>query len=230
MTRIAILDDYQNVALGCADWNTIPGEPEIEVFRKHIPGEEAVAVAVIRNPSRHPARVVTAEIGLPPGCDVDRRAVRGDESEAIEKGPRASVIYLDDLGPGANGDGGVEGAPGILIGRQLAGALGLRVGDPMLIISPVGGPRTPLGPAPRLFRFRVAGIFSSRFLQFDEVYTYTSLQAAQDFLSRVRQFVQIETEDFQEACMQAGLFLDMLQVFFDARGFLRPEHHEAGMA
>jgi phosphoglycerate dehydrogenase-like enzyme len=46
VTRIAILDDYQNVALGCADWNTIPGEPEIEVFRKHIPGEEAVAEAL----------------------------------------------------------------------------------------------------------------------------------------------------------------------------------------
>jgi phosphoglycerate dehydrogenase-like enzyme len=46
VTRIAILDDYQNVALDCADWDSIPGDPEIEVFREHIPGEDAVAEAL----------------------------------------------------------------------------------------------------------------------------------------------------------------------------------------
>ena len=46
MTRIAILDDYQNTALGCADWDSIPGSPEIAVFAKHLPGEDAVAEAL----------------------------------------------------------------------------------------------------------------------------------------------------------------------------------------
>lgn len=46
MTRIAILDDYQNTALSCADWKSIPGEPEVVVFRRHIPGEDAVADAL----------------------------------------------------------------------------------------------------------------------------------------------------------------------------------------
>ena len=46
MTRIAILDDYQNTALGCADWDSIPGSPEIAVFTQHLPGEDAVAEAL----------------------------------------------------------------------------------------------------------------------------------------------------------------------------------------
>ncbi len=46
MTRIAILDDYQSTALECADWDSIPGNPEIVAFREHIPGEEAVAEAL----------------------------------------------------------------------------------------------------------------------------------------------------------------------------------------
>jgi lipoprotein-releasing system permease protein len=71
--------------------------------------------------------------------------------------------------------------PGIVIGDQLAGALGVEVGDPLLLVSPFGGPPTPLGPSPRLSRFRVAGVFRSTFFQYDEIVTYVSLAAAQDF-------------------------------------------------
>ena len=60
-------------------------------------------------------------------------------------------------------------------------ASGVGVGDTLVLISPFGGPPTPLGPGPRLERFRVAGVFQSSFFQYDEVFTYTSLAAAQDF-------------------------------------------------
>ena len=46
MTRIAILDDYQNTALDCADWTSIPGDPEMVVFGEHIATEDAVAEAL----------------------------------------------------------------------------------------------------------------------------------------------------------------------------------------
>jgi phosphoglycerate dehydrogenase-like enzyme len=46
VTRIAILDDYQKVALECADWNAIPGDPDIVVFSEHLPGEDTVAEAL----------------------------------------------------------------------------------------------------------------------------------------------------------------------------------------
>jgi phosphoglycerate dehydrogenase-like enzyme len=44
--RIAILDDYQNTALDCADWTSIPGDPEIVVFREAFTSEDAVAEAL----------------------------------------------------------------------------------------------------------------------------------------------------------------------------------------
>ncbi len=72
-------------------------------------------------------------------------------------------------------------APGIIIGGHLALSMDLGVGDRMLLISPFGGPPTPLGPGPRLKRFTVVGIFESSFYQYDEAFTYTTLEAARDF-------------------------------------------------
>ncbi|MCH8890609.1 MAG: ABC transporter permease, partial [Myxococcales bacterium] len=85
---------------------------------------------------------------------------------------------LEDLDPEATAEGE---DPAILIGNQLASSVGARVGDSLLLISPFGGPQTPLGPAPRLERFRVAAIFQSTFFQFDEVFTFVNFTAAQAF-------------------------------------------------
>lgn len=44
--RIAILDDYQDVALSYADWDGLPGRPEVTVFTEHIERHEALAAAL----------------------------------------------------------------------------------------------------------------------------------------------------------------------------------------
>ena len=41
--RVAILDDYQGVALEMADWSTLPRETQVQVFRDHLVGTDAVA-------------------------------------------------------------------------------------------------------------------------------------------------------------------------------------------
>ena len=46
MQRIAILDDYQDVALSCADWGSLPGPPAITVFNEHIARHETLAAAL----------------------------------------------------------------------------------------------------------------------------------------------------------------------------------------
>jgi hypothetical protein len=43
MTRIAILDDYQGVALRMADWGSLPADAEVVVFRDHLADPDAVA-------------------------------------------------------------------------------------------------------------------------------------------------------------------------------------------
>ena len=44
--RIAILDDYQQVALACADWEALPGPPEIRVFTEHLAGTAELTAAL----------------------------------------------------------------------------------------------------------------------------------------------------------------------------------------
>src|SRR5262249_16344187 len=43
MTRVAILDDYQGVALRMADWGRLPAGCEVVVFRDHLAAPDAVA-------------------------------------------------------------------------------------------------------------------------------------------------------------------------------------------
>lgn len=43
MTKIAILDDYQNVAMSMADWRSLPAGVSAEAFSDHLADEDAVA-------------------------------------------------------------------------------------------------------------------------------------------------------------------------------------------
>ena len=68
--------------------------------------------------------------------------------------------------------------PGIVIGHDLAGALGAFVGDTVTLITPQGT-LTPIGMTPRQRRFRVVGTFRLGLLEFDSAYGFVSLDAAQ---------------------------------------------------
>ncbi|MFQ5995239.1 MAG: D-2-hydroxyacid dehydrogenase family protein [Acidiferrobacterales bacterium] len=46
VTRVAILDDYQQVALESADWGSLPPDVELRVFHEHMQGEDAAAQAL----------------------------------------------------------------------------------------------------------------------------------------------------------------------------------------
>jgi lipoprotein-releasing system permease protein len=109
--------------------------------------------------------------------------------------------------------------PAILIGSQLAATLGVGVGDPLLLISPFGGPQTPLGPAPRLKRFKVAGVFESSFFQYDEMFTYVNLAAAQDFrrVGDVVDGIEARTTDFYRSRAVAGAVQSRLGFPYYAR-------------
>ena len=43
MVRVAVLDDYQGVALDMADWDSLPADAEVRVFSDHLDDVEAVA-------------------------------------------------------------------------------------------------------------------------------------------------------------------------------------------
>ncbi len=70
----------------------------------------------------------------------------------------------------------------IVIGHDLAETLGASVNDTVLVTSPQGE-LTPLGLVPRYQRFRVTGIFTSGFYQYDSAYALMRLADAQRLFS-----------------------------------------------
>ncbi len=137
--------------------------------------------------------------GIDPRTVGDVTDLRDDLIRGSLEGLAPAPVAPAGAEEGAAGEGAAGGAlPGIVVGNQLALSTGVEVGDPILLISPFGGPQTPLGPAPRLKKFEVVGIFQSSFFQYDEVYTYTSIAAAQDFrrAANVVDGVEARTTDF----------------------------------
>ena len=76
---------------------------------------------------------------------------------------------------------GTDGTPGIVLGSELAGRLGARVGDRVILASLAGAERSALGFTPRLRAFRVVGLFTSGLYTYDSSFGFTSIAASQDF-------------------------------------------------
>jgi lipoprotein-releasing system permease protein len=70
--------------------------------------------------------------------------------------------------------------PGIIVGREMAHALRVFVGDTVNVISPLGD-LGPAGPQPRSRAFRVAAVFYSGMYEYDSKFAYIELSEAQRF-------------------------------------------------
>jgi len=92
---------------------------------------------------------------------------------------------LEDLGmmhdvPLEDGRGATVELPGIIVGKEVARQLGLLIGDPVSVISPVATP-TAVGMVPRVKRFVVVGFFDSGMAEYDSSLVYMDLARAQKF-------------------------------------------------
>ncbi len=96
--------------------------------------------------------------------------------------------------------GGSALAPPLVIGHELALTLGAEVGDSLLVTSPQGE-LTPLGLVPRYQRFRVVGIFSSGFYQYDDEYAFMRLGDAQRLFSEpdLVSVISLKVDDLYKA-------------------------------
>jgi lipoprotein-releasing system permease protein len=72
----------------------------------------------------------------------------------------------------------VASMPPIVLGKDMAGGLGAKVGSIVTVISPQGE-LTPFGIVPKYVRFRVAGIFESGFYDYDVGWAFIRLSDAQ---------------------------------------------------
>jgi lipoprotein-releasing system permease protein len=92
-----------------------------------------------------------------------------------------------------------DGRPGILLGKDLAGQLGVDVGDTVTLLTPQGT-LSPMGVLPRSRIARVVGIFSLGLLEFDSAYGFVSLPFAQRLLAKARpDLIQLKVSDIYDA-------------------------------
>jgi len=74
-----------------------------------------------------------------------------------------------------------DGAPGIVLGSELAARIGARVGDKVGLVSMVGAPTAAMGFTPKIRSFRVVALFTSGLYTYDSSFGFTALESAQDF-------------------------------------------------
>ena len=135
---------------------------EITGFERGIADWQAVAQIAAKNPRVvATAPYVLGQAMLSAG-EANRGAlIRGidpaREDTVADIGQHMRSGALTDLRPGEFG---------IVLGAEIARALGVRVGDPVVLISPQGSV-TPAGTIPRIKSFHVVGVFEVGMFEFD---------------------------------------------------------------
>jgi len=111
---------------------------------------------------------------------------------------------------------------GIILGKSLAASLGVRIGDPVNVVSPVGGGVTPLGMVPRVKQFTLVGIFEAGMYEYDAGLAYIPIPAAQAFfrMGTVVTGVEIKLDDIYEAARVAGRIQEELGFPFYTRTWM----------
>ncbi len=91
--------------------------------------------------------------------------------------------------------------PGIILGSRLAEDTGMLLDSNVTVISPQGELAGPMGVRPSFRYFRVVGIFESGFFEIDDLWSYTTLKAAQQIesLGDVVNQLEVRTDDLQRA-------------------------------
>lgn len=130
------------------------------------------------------APVVYGQILVTSGSRVSGVVVRGVEPDGIagvvDIEPYIKEGTLQDLKKERTLQ--IEGrsvtVSGVILGRRLAGQLGVMVGDPVQMVSPFGT-QTAFGMVPRVKRFVVAALFDSGMNEYDSTLVYMKLADAQ---------------------------------------------------
>lgn len=198
----AIAHIYLTKAAGFDDYHA-----EVEKLRK-VPdvlgaGPAVLGLALVST-NRNDAFITIK--GIDPALEGDVTDIRS----AMRKG------RVEDLEPRTLEDGS-EDLPGILLGEELAGKLGVSVGDRVTLLTPQGT-LSPLGVVPRARSVRVAGIYSLGLLEFDSAYGLVSLDFGERLMSRAEpDLIQIRVRDLYDAPAIAKQIEASLGAGYEAR-------------
>ena len=120
---------------------------------------------------------IYTEVMLSAGGGVKGVVLRGIDPKSAP----AVLSMLRQMRVGSAADLEREGAPGLIIGEELAKRLGLGMGSRVNLLSP-SGQKTTSGYAPRVRPFEVVGIFKTGMFEYDSSLGFVTLNAARDVL------------------------------------------------
>lgn len=163
--------------------------PQVVEQAKQVPGVVAVAP------------LIYAQVMVSSRQNVSGVVVRGVEPHAasevvdlerhLKGGSLAGFGNLHEVRVAENGKESVVRLPGLIVGQELARQLGVALGDPMNVMSPLGTPG-PFGMVPKVKRFVVAGLFDSGMYDYDATLIYMTLKDAQGFFDLGDRITNIE--------------------------------------
>ncbi len=101
---------------------------------------------------------------------------------------------LDDLGTGGTK------LPGIVIGEDLARRFGVRPGDPVTMLNPIGE-ESAVGMVPKMRNFEVVGVFDAGMYDYNTSFVYLSIPESQKFFNMAGRVsgVQVRVDDVYSA-------------------------------
>jgi lipoprotein-releasing system permease protein len=115
----------------------------------------------------------------------------------------------------------VAAMPPIVLGKDMADSLGATVGSVVLVTSPQGE-LTPFGMVPKYIRFRVVGIFSSGFFDYDSSWAFARLSDAQQLfgLGDLISVIEFKVDDIYKADQIARVIEDAVGSGFMATNWM----------
>jgi len=139
------------------------------------------------------------------GIDPREERKVSDLLESVTKGSSGALDELPQSSPANTPAAGDESTPPpplppIILGKDMADELGAPVGSLVTVTSPQGE-LTPFGIVPKYKRFKVAGIFSSGFYDYDSNWAFIRLSDAQKLfdLSDVVSVLEFKVDDIYKA-------------------------------
>lgn len=155
---------------------TLSDYPAVVERIKQVPGVVAAAPFVYGQVMLSAQQRVTGAVvrGVSPAPDGVT-----DLPKHLKQGSIEALGKLHDV-PLEGGRGATVELPGLIVGKDVGRQLGLVVGDPVTVISPIATP-TAVGMVPRVKRFVVVGLFDSGMAEYDASLIYMDLADAQKF-------------------------------------------------
>lgn len=177
---------------------------------------QAVSIA------KRDARVLGAAPYIEREAMLQGLATQGALLRGVEPAVEGEVSELGDKMTHGSLDALVPGGFGIVLGTELAGALGVTVGDPVSVFVPEFR-TTPLGAMPQMKRFTVVGVFEAGMQEYDMGLAVVHLSDAQRLLrmgDRVTG-VRLKLVDLMDAWKVASDLRDHMDGFYSVRDWSR---------